>query len=223
MLPVWSPDGTYVTFASDREGQWNLFRLRADGIGPAELLRKSEYPEWPNSWSSDGSILAFTQMSSETGADIWTLAMAEGRAARPFLQTRSAEWGGSFSPDGRWIAYTSDESGPLQVLVRPFPGPGESSQISTAEGREPVWGRDGSELFFRYFKGLLSSVIQTDPEFDADPPRLIVSGDYIAGEFPVFPNYDVSGDGRHFVLIPREPRDRRQIHVELNWFAKPLH
>jgi hypothetical protein len=148
--------------------------------------------------------------------------MADGREARPFLHTQSAEWGGTFSPDGRWLAYTSDESGPLQIYVRPFPGPGEPYQISTAEGREPVWGRDGRELFFRYFRGLLSAGIQTDPDFNSDPPRLVVSGDYITGEIPVFPNYDVSADGRHFVLIPREPGEKRLINIDLNWFTKPL-
>jgi Tol biopolymer transport system component len=219
-LPVWTPDSSRVTFASDREGQWNLFWMPADGSSPAELLHRSENPELPNSWSSDGSMLAFTKVAPETGPDIWILSMAEGREAQPFLHSRSAEWGGAFSPDGRWLAYTSEETGLLQVYVRPFPGPGDSYQVSTAEGREPVWGHDGSELFFRYFKGLLGAGIQTVPAFASDPPRMIVSGDYIAGEFPVFPNYDVSADGRHFVLIPREPKERRQIYIDLNRFTK---
>ena len=222
ILPVWTTDSLRVTFASDREGQWNLFWMPADGSGPAELLHRSEDPELPNSWSSDGSMLAFTRVAPETGPDIWTLSMAEGRETRPFLHTRSAEWGGAFSPDGRRLAYTSDESGPLQVYVRPFPGPGSPYQISTAEGSEPVWGHDGRELFFRYFRGLLSTGIQTNPDFNADPPRLIVPGDYITGEIPPFPNYDVSGDGQHFVLIPREPKPKRQIHIDLNWLIKPL-
>jgi Tol biopolymer transport system component len=222
ILPVWTPDSLRVTFASDREGQWNLFWMPADGSHPAELLHKSANPLMPNAWSSDGNTLIFTEVAPKTGPDIWTLSMADGGEARPFLHTQSAEWGGTFSPDGRWLAYTSDESGPLQVYVRPFPGPGEPYQISTAEGREPVWGRDGRELFFRYFMGLLSAGIQTDPDFNSDPPRLVVAGDYITGEIPVFPNYDVSADGQHFVLIPREPRERRQINIDLNWFAKPL-
>ena len=125
ILPVWTPDSSRVTFASDREGQWNLFWMPADGSSPAELLHRSENPELPNSWSPDGSMLAFTKVAPETGPDIWILSMAEGREAQPFLHSRSAEWGGTFSPDGRWLAYTSEESGLLQVHVRPFPGPGE--------------------------------------------------------------------------------------------------
>ena len=222
ILPVWTPDSLRVTFASDREGQWNLFWMPADGSQPAELLHKSAHPQMPNSWSSDGNMLVFTGVAPKTGPDIWILSMTGGREARPFLHTQFAEWGGTISPDGRWLAYTSDESGPLQVYVRPFPGPGEPYQISTAEGREPVWGRDGRELFFRYFMGLLSAEIRTDPDFNPDTPRLIVSGDYITGEIPVFPNYDVSADGQHFVLIPREPRERRQINIDLNWFREPL-
>ena len=222
ILPVWTPDSLRVTFASDREGQWNLFWMPADGSQPAELLHKSAHPLMPNSWSSDGNRLLFTEVSPKTGPDIWVLSMADVKEVRPFLHTQAGEWGGTFSPDGRWLAYTSDESGSLQVHVRPFPGPGEPYQISTAEGREPVWGRNGRELFFRYFVGLLSAAVQTDPDFNSDPPRLVVSGDYITGEIPVFPNYDVSADGQHFVLIPREPRERRQIHIDLNRFAKPL-
>jgi Tol biopolymer transport system component len=209
-----------VTFASDRDGQWSLYWMPADGSRDAELLYKSADPLMPNSWSSDGNLLVFTEMSPKTGQDIWVLSLSDGKKAQPFLRTRSAEWGGTFSPDGRWLAYTSDESGPLQIYVRPFPGPGEPLQISTAEGREPVWGRDGRELFFRCLRGLMSATIQTDPDFIAEPPRLIVSGDYITGEIPVFPNYDVASDGQRFVLIPRESREKRQIPVDLNWFLK---
>ncbi len=217
LLPVWTHDGKRVTFSSDRDGQWHLYWMPVDGTGHAELLRKSENPELPNSWSSDGRFLAFTDFSQDTGPDIWILSMNGEPSARPFLRTPYAEWGGSFSPDGRWFAYTSNDSGLPQVYVCPFPGPGERIQISAAEGREPVWRRDGRELFFRYWKGLMSVAVQVDPEFNPDLPRPVLSGEYETGEIPVFPNYDVSSDGQRFVLIPREQRERTQINIDLNW------
>jgi hypothetical protein len=106
------------------------------------------------------------------------------------------------------------------VYVQAFPGPGERLQISTAEGREPLWGRDGRELFFRYWKGLMSVAIQTEPEFNPDQPNLVISGEYEAGQIPVFPNYDVSSNGQRFLLIPREQREKRQILIDVNWFEE---
>jgi serine/threonine-protein kinase len=219
LMPVWTPDGNQVTFASDRDGQWNIYSVPADGSRPPDLLHKSDNPQLPNSWSTDGKFLALTEFAPDTGPDISILAMAD-RTLQPFIHTQYSEWGGSFSPDGRWIVYTSNESGPNQVYVQAFPGPGERLQISTAEGREPLWGRDGRELFFRYWKGLMSVAIQTEPEFNPDQPNLVISGEYEAGQIPVFRNYDVSSNGQRFLLIPREQREKRQILIDVNWFEE---
>ncbi|MBZ5498020.1 MAG: hypothetical protein LAP85_16580 [Acidobacteriia bacterium] len=221
LMPLWTPDGKRLTFASDRDGQWQIFWMPADGSGTAALLRTSENPEVPNSWSPDGKDLVFTEFAPDTGPDLWVLSTEAEQGARPFLCTQYAEYGGVLSPEGRWLAYISDDSGPAQVYVRPFPGPGERFQISTAEGREPVWGRDGRELFFRSWKGLMSVEVQTEPEFNPDSPRLVVSGDYETGDIPLFPNYDVSPDGQRFVLVPREQKERGQINIDLNWFNDP--
>jgi hypothetical protein len=218
ICPVWTPDGRRLTFASDRNGQWNLYWVPVDLSGPAELLNESPSPQMPNAWSPDGRFLAFTEIAPDSGPDIWVLSGAGPRVAQPFLRTQFSEWGGTFSADGRWLAYTSDDSGPPQVFARPFPGSGERLQLSTAEGREPVWGRDGKEVFYRYWNGLMSVGIQTAPEFDPDPPRLILSGEFETGGTPAFPNYDVSLDGQRFVMIPREPREKKLINIDLNWF-----
>ncbi len=217
LLPTWTPDGKRLAYASDRDGQWCLYCMPVDGSGPPELLHKSENPAVPNSWSRDGRSLVFTEFAPDTGPDIWILSIDGAKNARPYLRTPYAEWGGTFSPDGHWLAYTSNDSGLAQVYVQPFPGPGERFQISTAEGREPVWGYDGHELFYRYWKGLMEVGIQTEAEFNPEAPRLIVPGEYETGGIPVFPNYDVTSDGQRFVLIPGEQKDRRQINIDLNW------
>jgi hypothetical protein len=220
LFPVWTPDGNRITFASDRNGQWCIYWVPADGSAPPELLRQAENPEVPNAWSSDGVSLIFTEFSPETGPDIWILSLDSARSVRPFLRSPYAEWGGAFSPDRRWLAYTSNDSGLTQVYVQPFPGPGERFQISTAEGREPVWSPDGHELFFRYWKGLMGVSMPFSPETGSEPPRLVVAGEYETGEIQVIPNYDVSADGTQFIMIPREAIERMQIQVNVNWFGR---
>jgi Tol biopolymer transport system component len=223
-LSAWSPDGQRLAFASDRTGQWNLFRMPADGSGAAEPLLKSDYPQLPNSFSPDGRLLAFTDFHPDTLADISLLPLAGERRPRPFLQTPFAEWGAVFSPDGRWIAYVSNESDSDQVYVRPFPGPGGKWQISTDEGREPVWAPDGRELFYRRHNGreVMAVSIKTEPEFTAGPPRVLFEGRYEEGELHVIQNYDLAPDGQRFVMIKRSEPDRgpTQLNVVLNWFEE---
>jgi hypothetical protein len=219
LFPVWTPDGARITFSSDRNGQWCIYWMPSDGGSPPELLRQAENPAIPNAWSSDGASLVFTEFSPETGPDIWILSLDSARSVRPFLRTPYAEWGGAFSPDRRWLAYTSNDTGLAQVYVRPLTGTGERMQISTAEGREPVWSRDGRELFFRYWKGLMEVSMPPDPETGVEPPRLIIAGEYETGDIQVIPNYDVAADGMQFIMIPREANERMQIHVAVNWFG----
>ena len=145
--PVWTPDGQWVTFASNRGGGrvLNLYWNRADGTGDAERLTESSNSQFPFSWSPDGKVLAFFEPSPGTNMDLWTLPM-EGDGAgglkpgKPtqFLRMSFRQWDPAFSPDGRWIAYQSDESGQFEVYVRPFPGPGGKWQISTTGGRMPT-------------------------------------------------------------------------------------
>ncbi len=221
LLPTWTPDGERITFASDRDGQWNLYWIKADGSNAPERLIRGANPQLPNSWSRDGRHLVFTEFDPASGPDVWILTAGTNAVVRPFVRTSGAQWGGSFSPDGKWLAYTSDESGRNQVYVAPFPGPGEKFQISTAEGTEPVWGRETREIFYRFWKGLMCVDYMEDPAFVPGPPRMVLSGEYETCEIPVFPNYDVSADGRQFVLIPREHREKQQIRFDLNWFEPP--
>ncbi len=122
--PIWTPDGTRTTFTSDRDGVRNLYWQAADGSGPAERLTTSTHEQIPNSWSPDGKALAFQEIDPESGSDIWTLSIDGDGKPRPFLRDRFHEGISRFSPDGRWLTYTSTETGRPEVYVRPYPGPG---------------------------------------------------------------------------------------------------
>ena len=145
-----------LAFNSNREGPTNLFWQLADGSGGLERLTTSEYLQAPMSWSRDGQLLAFIEVNPTTQRDIWVIRMGDPsagsgqvRKAQPFLRTRFDEAEPKFSPDGRWLAYISDESGRYEIYVQPYPGPGGKWQISTEGGTEPVWNPNGRELFYR--------------------------------------------------------------------------
>src|SRR4029077_20632013 len=154
--PSWTPDGKRIAFESNKEGTLNIFWQLADGTGGLERLTTSEYVQVPHSWAPDGQLLAYAEATSTTGYDIWMLRMGESstgsgqvRKAQPFLRTRFDEAVPRFSPDGRWLAYVSNESVRNEIYVQPYPGPGGKWQISTESGREPVWNRNGREVFYR--------------------------------------------------------------------------
>jgi serine/threonine-protein kinase len=152
--PVWTPDGKNIVFQSANAAAPGLYWVRSDGSGETQRLTDGNPGETPYSFSPDGKRLAFYQRGNGDSADIFT-ALVEGDAAHPklgkpelFLGTPFGEFNPAFSPDGRWLAYLSDESGTGEVYVRPFPGPGGRWQISTGGGIFPVWSRDGRELLF---------------------------------------------------------------------------
>ncbi len=219
-LSVWTPDGKHVTFRSTVGGALNLHWMPADGSGAAERLTTSENMQSPGSWSPDGQVLAFSEADSTTGWDIWVLKLAGDRKPRPFLQTPFNEGAPMFSPDGRWLAYGSDESGRLEIYVRPFPGPGGKWQISTEGGTEPVWARNGRELFYRNGDKMMAAAVETKPVFAAAKPRLLFEGHYETGMYSSFqPNYDVAPDGQRFLMIKSSEQESAaaQLNVVLNW------
>jgi len=226
--PLWTPDGKRVTFRSNRAGPDNLFWKPADGSGEAERLTTSEFRQNPGSWSPDGQFLAFHQQpgvesSSSTGRDIWILPMEGERKPWPFLQTPFSEADPKFSPDGRWLAYVSDESGRREVYVQPFPGPGGKWQISTEGGTEAVWAGNG-ELFYRNENGdkMMVVDITTEPTFRAGNPRLLFEGFYQGGIGGNRAFYDVTPDGQRFLMVKagEQETEAMQINVVLNWFEE---
>ena len=204
--PIWTPDGKRLTFAA-ADG---IFWQPADGSGASETLL-SEPGTMPDSWSRDGQALAYfrgSNVGSNLGAgNIWILT-ANGSAwsARPFVDTPAREQWAAFSPDGRWIAYSSDHSGIDQVYVEPYPGPGARHQVSIDGGTQPLWSRDGKEMFFTDadqtasadFHKLFVVEVKTSPTFDAGIPHPLPA--MVRLTVPLR-GYDVSADGQRFLTV----------------------
>ncbi len=214
--PVWTPDGQRIVFDSGRTGEaHNLFWKAADGTGQAERLTTSPNQQTANSFSPDGKRLVF--LESATGLQV--LSMEGERTSQPLFQSQFDERYGRISPDGHWIAYQSDESGRVQVYVRPFPNVEEGKwQISGDGGTEPVWAPRGQELFYRSGQAMMVVGFKTETTFTAGSPVVLFTGRYQTSETGV--NYDISPDGQRFLMIKEGGAGQAQIHVILNWFEE---
>jgi serine/threonine-protein kinase len=214
--PVWTPDGRRLTFASRRGDQTtsNLYWQRADGTGEVQRLTESKNNQFPSSWHPSGKFLAFFENVTGNGNDLMILPM-EGdeqsgwKPGKPqaFLTGPMNESSGMFSPDGRWMAYLSNETGPLNVFVRPFPGPGGKWQISTGAGDDPTWSRRAPELFFLSTSDLFLMVVpyRADGEsFQAETP--VVWAKTRIGARPRAPSRDLDlhPDGKRFAVSATE-------------------
>ncbi|MEE9125421.1 MAG: protein kinase, partial [candidate division NC10 bacterium] len=215
VYPVWTPDGQQVTFRSNSRGR-NLYSIPADGSGEAQVLLERDGMQDAGSWSGDG-ILAFTEVNSTTGRDIWVLS-PKGEAS-PFLVTSFNELSPMFSPDGRWLAYVSDVSGRDEVYVQPYPGPGGKQVVSTNGGNEPVWAPDGKELFYRNGNRIMVVTVRTEPALLFETPQLLFEGNFVYGTGAWAPNYDISPDGERFLMVKSEAQSN-ELHVVLNWFEE---
>ena len=222
--PAWTPDGSRITFGSNREAPDDIYWKLADGSGQAEvLLQDFEGDISPGSWSRDNTLAFYFINPDRTNRDIWTLHSENGTVeATPFLESPAQERGPRFSPDGKWIAYVSDESGRDEVWVRPYPSTGGGQRrISTRGGVEPVWSPDGDEVFFRTSSGDMMAVrVETDAGFRFEPPRMLFEGQaYMRGERGI-PAYDIHPDGDRFLMIAEAGTTAgttQRIHVVLNW------
>jgi len=206
--PVWTPDGQRITYTSHENGEFNLYWKRADGSGEALRLIKDKAVKYPFSWRPDGKVLAFDQLNPDTSWDIMTLAVEGDEKSgwkvgepKPFLNTPFAERSPAFSPDGRWLAYTSDESRNYEVYVRPFPGPGGKWQISTGGGDHPKWSRNSKELL--YCAGdnriMVANYATSGDSFHAEKPQLWSPGQFKCSGF--MPKFDLHPDGKRLAVL----------------------
>jgi serine/threonine protein kinase/Tol biopolymer transport system component len=218
--PIWSPDGTRVVFSSNRKGQFNLYIKSYAGSGNEELLLEQDREQVPTDWSADGRYILFaTRGDPKTQSDVWALPLSGDRKPIPVLQTSFREQEAVFSPDGRWIAYTSDESGRSEVYVTQFPVPGRKWQVSTSGGVLPRWSGTGREVFFDgsgerimatevSADGSTFKVGQTQPLFEIRAQR--------PGTF-----FDVTPDGQRFLVnTAAQAQTSVPMTLVVNWPAE---
>jgi eukaryotic-like serine/threonine-protein kinase len=218
--PLWSTDGKRVVFQFADQGPLNLFWQPADGSGPAERLSTSKWRQAASSVSADGQLLAFTETNPTTGSDIWVLRLSD-RSMQPFLRTPASEGGAQFSPDGHWIAYSSNESGRNEVYVQPYPGPGGKWQISADGGAEPLWNPNGRELFYRNGRKMMAVDVVTQPTFTPANPKVLFEGSYRPTNVAL-PYYAVTRDAQRFLMVKANEAEQpsTQINVVVNWFEE---
>jgi serine/threonine-protein kinase len=217
-VSLWTRDGQRLTFHSDHAGGQGIFWREVRGSSLAEELSINEYVAWPSSWSPDDAVLAYTEGNPVTNGDIWLL-LREGGDPIPFAQTAYDERHAAFSPDGRFIAYVSDESGQAEVYVQPYPGSAGKEVASTNGGIEPVWSADGQELFYRLGNELLVVDVELESELALGPPRVLFQGSFSPTRVGP-PNYDVSPDGTRFIMVEENDNLPTEVNVVLNWFEE---
>ncbi|MDA1185304.1 MAG: protein kinase [Acidobacteria bacterium] len=233
---VWSPDSSELIYSSDADGSDDLWRKAADGSGEAVQLTHEDVQLFVSDWSSDGRYLLALRGGAPDeaagwagGADIAYIDLSADQVkVLPFLATRFQESEAAFSPDRRWVAYQSNESGRVEVYVRPFPPAGGRWQVSDEGGAYARWAADGRELYYRTDEGIMMVTIANGPTFSASRPRLLASGNFMGGLTGVsvtgttFADYDVAPDGR-FVMFPNSGDEAPNIQlarVVVNWFPE---
>jgi WD40 repeat protein len=210
--PIWTRDGKRIVF----KGKGNhLFWQPADGGGAAEQLTSDQRSnnDLPGNWSPDGQGLLF--METLSVRDLFVLSLKE-RKAQPFDTGEVGASSPCFSPDGRWIAYTSNESGRTEVYARPYPSPGGRWQVSTDGGAEPVWNPKGRELFYRSGQKMMAVDYTEQPEFSPGKPRMLFESSYVPSPRSLA-DYDASSDGQRFLMLKNAEQKPGEISMVLNW------
>ena len=218
---IWTPEGKRLLFSWRRSLVQNLFWQPYDGSSPMERFTTSEFEQRPGSCSSDGKTVALVETHPDTGNDIAILDVPSGRV-RPFLNSQLNERHPIFSPDSRWIAFASNESKSDEVYVRPFPGPGMKYQVSSEGGVEPLWARNGKQLFYRRQDQVWIVDVQTNGDFAISKPRLLFERPgYVFGTY--VRSYDLSLESQRFLMVKldqRKPTPVTEMILVQNWFEE---
>jgi len=221
--PIWSPDGRYIAYDKVGDG---IYRKLASGAGEEELLTKEDRLAVPKSWSPDGNIVVYAQINPGTGADLMAIPVNGDRKPFPVVQTKATEDQGQFSPDGHWLAYTSNESGQAEIYVIPFPpAPGAKWLVSRGGGVQPRWRRDGKELFYISPDSKMMSVeVNTRPVFQSGTPRSLFQTKIVDTGIRTGPlSWDLAPNGDRFLIIEPNASDTSALTVILNWRSETVH
>jgi len=214
--PIWSPDGKWIVAGLGLNPQNHVIRKPVGG-GQEEVLHTSVEGEYPTSWSPDGRLVAFRRLEPKSSDDLWMLSLPAGgkSEAKPFLATSFSEAGAAFSPDGKWLAYSSNESGHNEIYVRAFPQGQEQWSVSIEGGTEPQWARSGRELFYLAGNKMMAVDVDTRSGFRPGKPRVLFEGDY--AQDPGLSNYSVAPGDKQFLLMKSTQARIGEIRMVLNW------
>jgi Tol biopolymer transport system component len=214
--PAWSPDGKRIAYSSERAGPWNIY-LRAQGGGGEEMpLLETPTPfKYASRWSADGRTLVAETLEEKTGWDLWSIPVDDPKPVS-YLRTPFNERWGAISPDGRWLAYTSDESGKFEIYVQSYPTPTEKHQVSTTGGFYSLWRRDGRELAFFSTDGSSCMVVdvRTEPGFSAGTPRVLLKLPPGVQSAMLTPDFD-----RLLAAVPKASNAPSTLNVLVHWDA----
>jgi Tol biopolymer transport system component len=218
--PLWSPDGKRILYYSSAVGAVGLYSKELTGAGKTQLLLPWKDGEiFPTDWSRDGRLVFFSARPAQVQSDIWSVSLADGKATA-FLNGPFNEGGPRLSPDGRWLAYDSDESGELQVYAQSWPDRNTKVQLSTKGGSDPEWAADGAQVYYLSpDQHVMSVPIRTTPTFEPGPPSALFAGKVL---FPQAArnHYAVTADGKTFyVLEPEAGPTLPATTVVVNWLT----
>jgi serine/threonine-protein kinase len=217
-VAVWHPDGNRIAYSSLSGGAFNVFAKSLDSQTSEKQLTRSANSQFPTSWSAQG-LLAFVELDPETQLDVWIWNEKTGKS-EPFLSSTFQESAAVFHPEGKYLAYVSNETGENQVYVSEVGGSGRKWPISAEGGSEPVWSRAGTELFYRDDDNVMAVPIDTRNGFQPGIPQLLFEAPFDQAEV-AYANYDVYPDGKRFVMVRTdEGRDSPRLIVVMDWFTE---
>jgi Tol biopolymer transport system component len=216
LRPDWTPDGKRIVFVSNRSGEFGIWWRDADGSTGPEKVFESRDDADEVAVASDGSVVVYRQNKTGGSYGVAFQSIADFSTPSPFVSTAShREMMPSVSPDGRWLAHVSDETGASEVYVRAFPGTGARYLVSVGGGSEPRWAPDGRRLFYRSGRAMIAAHVSMVPQFTVTGRDLLFEGDYSQGAS--HQSYDVTRDGRGFLMMQRDAHE--ELIMVLNWFT----